>query len=151
MADQPSSELAESILRRLLVGSIVNGVRFGVLELLFDTQAVSGEPSLLLASAWTVYPERPDAFPENESDIDEGTSDDELALAVSLRHKEVLSVEVFSPWPHLVLTFTDKSVLFLNGKSDRYEPWIAGVYGDQKERTEVIACPGGDFAFILPT
>jgi hypothetical protein len=152
MAVTSSNELAESLLGQVLVGSSVIGLRFGALQLLFTSPAkVSGEPYINLSSAWTVFPARPDEFPEDESDVADCTDDDEVLLAASLRYKVVSSVEILEPWPHLILTFTDNSVLYLNGKNDRYEPWTTGLsHAPADERFEVIACPGGELAFILP-
>lgn len=144
--------LAESMLGDALIGASISGVRFGALQLLFESGRPSvGEPYVNLSSAWTVYPSRPAQFPEDESDIADVSADDELQLVVSLRHKVVASVEVLTPWPHLVLTFADGSLLFLNGKNDRYEPWTAGIAHAPPDRQfQVIACPGGELAFLLP-
>ena len=151
MAETQDKELAESTLQRLLVDASVIGIRFGVLQLLFDTLAVPGEPYVNLSSAWCMYPKRPASFPENETDVTEASEEDEISIAASLRHKVVASVEILQPWPHLILTFSDSSVLYLNGKNDRYEPWTAGLSGvAPQDRIDVIACPGGGLTFILP-
>jgi len=152
MPQQSQKELAESVLSPLLVGASVNGLRFGVPQLIFEAgPSLPSEPYVNLASAWTVYPARPDSFPENESDLPEITQEEEIRAAVSLRHKVVSSVEILEPWPHLVLTFTDHSVLYLNGKNDQYEPWTAGLtYPAPGKEIEVIACPGGELALLLP-
>lgn len=139
------------VLRRLFVGSVVNGVRFGVLQLMFDNQATVEEPYLNLASRWQVFAERPHHFPDLSAEAPDESSEHELARAVSLRHKEVSAAEVASPWPHLIMTFTDGTVLFMNGKDEQYEPWTAGLaHAPLGQQTEVIACPGGELAFILP-
>ena len=151
MADVSDKKLAEFILQQLLVGAAVNGLRFGVLQLLFDTQEVNGEPYITLASAWVLYPARPETFPENETDAEEFSMEEEILFAVSLRHKVVSSVEILEPWPHLVLTFTDNSVLYLNGKNIKYELWPTGLNGvPTDENIQIIACPGGGLAFFLP-
>jgi hypothetical protein len=152
MADASQTELAGSVLGSILIGASVSGVRFGALQLLFEPEAaVSGEPYINLSSAWAVFPTRPAAFPENESDVLEGTEDDEIHMATSLRQRVVASVEVLEPWPHLVVTFTDNSVLYLNGKNVHYEPWTAGLsHTPPDEQLQVIACPGGELAFVLP-
>lgn len=129
----------------------MNGVRFGVLQLLFDSQSTVGEPYLNLASNWQVFTERPPQFPEFSVEAIEENAEREVTCAVMLRHKQVSAVEVLSPWPHLIMTFTDGTILFLNGKDDRYEPWTAGLACVPPEhRLQVIACPGGELAFILP-
>src|SRR6185369_2035579 len=139
------------ILSRLFVGAVVDGVRFGVLQLLFDNPSIDGEPYLNLASHWEVFAERPSQLPELGSAPTEETPEHELGRAIELRHRQVSAVEVLAPWPHLVMTFTDGTVLFLNGKNAQYEPWTAGLAHTPREcRIEVIACPGGELAFILP-
>ena len=151
MAEIRDRETAESTLQRLLLGASVNGVRFGVIQLLFDTLAVRGEPYVNLGSAWHVYSSRPVAFPEHEEQVPELSEEEELASAVALRHKVVAAVEILHPWPHLILTFADSSVLYLNGRNERYDPWTAGLSGvAERDRVEVIACPGGGLTFILP-
>lgn len=141
----------KDILERLFVGAAVNGVRFGVLQLQFDSPTTGGEPYLNLASRWQVFNERPPQFPELGPPGSVETSEHELARAVTLRHKQVSAVEVLSPWPHLIMTFTDGTVLFLNGMETDFEPWTAGLaHTPPEQRTEVIACPGGELAFMLP-
>lgn len=139
------------ILRRLFVGAAVNGIRFGVLQLLFDNPSTVGEPYLNLASRWQVFAERPLQLPELDGAAPEETPEHELTRVVMLRHKQVSAVEVLSPWPHLIMTFTDGTFLFLNGKETHHEPWTAGLaHTPPEQRAEVIACPGGELAFILP-
>lgn len=139
-----------AILSRLLLGAVVNGVRFGVLQILFDRASAIGEPYLNLASRWQLFGEKPREFPDLSAPADE-PSEQELIRAIELRHKEVAAVEVLSPWPHLVITFTDSSVLFVNGKDAQYEPWSAGLaHAPRDFQTAVIVCPGGEMAFILP-
>ncbi len=151
MADPRDRETAESTLQRLLVGASVVGIRFGALQLLFDSLAVPGEPYVNLSSAWYVYTSRPVTFPEHEEEVPPLSEEAELACSVELRHKEVAAVEVLHPWPHLILTFSDGSVLYLNGRNERYEPWTAGLSGVLETDREVIACPGGGLTFILPS
>ena len=79
MADATATTLAESKLKQLLAGANVNGLRFGVIQLLFDPVVeVSGEPYVNLASAWELYTVRPNEFPENESDVIGYSADDEI-------------------------------------------------------------------------
>ena len=152
MTKQSQKDIAESILSPLLVGASINGLRFGMLQLIFEPAlSVPSEPYINLASAWRLYAARPDSFPENESELPSLSQEQEIFCAVSLRHKVVASVEVMEPWPHLILTFTDGSVLYLNGKNDQYEPWTSGLtYTPPGKETQVIACPGGELAFLLP-
>ena len=119
---------------------------------MFDSTNVRGEPYLNLSSSWRVYESRPTEFPELHAELVDEGAEAELQRAISLRHKQVTNVEVLSPWPHLVFTFSDGAVLYLNGRDDQYEPWTAGLGGvAQDQQTQVIACPGGELAFVLPT
>jgi hypothetical protein len=119
---------------------------------MFDNPSTVGEPYLNLASNWQVFGERPPQFPELGGTPSGETPEHELDRAIELRHKQVLAVEVLSPWPHLVMTFNDGTVLFLNGKDARHEPWTAGLaHAPAEQRVEVIACPGGELAIVLPT
>lgn len=141
----------DEVLNSLFAGAVVNGLRFGVLQLLFDRQSDPGEPFVNLASHWQLFAERPERFPELSGTSAEESEECALLRAIAMRYKEVMSVEVLSPVPHLVMTFTDGSVLFVNGDDLTYEPWTAGLAHVPAElRTEVIACPGGEIAFILP-
>ena len=136
-------------MNRLFVGASVVGIRFGALQLIFDPPDIPGESCINLASAWLLYEERPSSFPENESDVAESTFEAEISVAVSLQHKIVASVEVGDPWPHLIVTFADGTVLYLNGKNEQYEPWTVAHYNFAANgTTQVIACPGGDIICI---
>ncbi len=154
----PSSSTASNpidpneLLNGLFVGAVVNGIRFGVLQLLFDQQHLPGEPCLALASCWQWFGERPERFPAPADMPSNESAEQELLRAIEMRHKEVAHVEVLSPLPHLVMTFTDGSVLFVNGDDPMCEPWTAGLaHVPPERRIEVIACPGGELAFVLPT
>ena len=139
-----------AVLRALFVGATVNGLRFGLLQLIFDTANTQGEAYLNLASSWLTYDTRPNEFPEIDQLIE---SDQELEVqrAVALRHKQVADVEVQSTWPHFVMTFTDGTVLYVNGKDSQHEPWTAGLsHVPAEQQVQVIASPGGELAFILP-
>lgn len=139
-----------AILRTMFVGATVNGLRFGALQLLFDKVDIVGEPCLTLASTWRVYDARPAEVPSLDPDTEEDP-EAEIRRAIALRHKEVADVEVLQPWPHLLMTFTDGSVLCVNGRDDRGEPWTALLaHAPAHRRMEVIACPGGELAFLLP-
>jgi hypothetical protein len=153
MIESESNQQAESLISGLIAGTSVSGMRFGgIPQILFSTENAPGEPYINLGSAWCVYPERPAMLPAEEQDTPGPESEEaEIALISTLRHKVVAGVEVLHPWPHLVLTFTDGSVLFLNGKNDVYEPWQAGLaWSSPQDRIDIIACPGGELAFVLP-
>lgn len=110
-----------------------------------------GEPYINLASAWTVYPARPNSFPESEEHVPEAVGDTGEHLAVvELRHCTVERVEVLEPLPHLVLTFTDGRVLFLWGGHEQYESWQAGLACSGTDNWLVVAAPGGSLIAWAP-
>ena len=149
MIDSRDREIAQATLNRLLVGASVVGIRFGALQLILDPPEIAGESCINLSSAWLLYDKFPTSFPENESDIADSSFEAEIATAVSLQHKTVKSAELGDPWPHLIVTFSDGAVLYLNGKNEQYEPWIVAHYNfSPNESTQVIACPGGDVICI---
>jgi hypothetical protein len=108
---------------------------------------VPGEPFVQLFSAWTLYPARPDDVP----DASGPDPQDDLLKSVALRHKVVEDVEVLAPWPHLLLTFLDGSVLVVHGRSEEHEAWIAGLNcPSPAARIQVTALAGGGLAFRFP-
>jgi len=78
------------------------------------------------------------------------TPEDEYKLIISLRDKTVAEVEVCYPVPHLLVTFDDNSILYVNGHNDKYEPWQAGQSHSKDETWLVVACPGDAIAIWAP-
>ena len=147
MADRVATQLARSTLRRIFVGATVAGVQFAVPQLDFESAEVPGEPFVQLFSEWMLYPVRPEVFaPHADAD-----AQDDLLKSVALRHKVGEDVEVLEPWPHLLLTFGDGSVLFVNGRHDVHEAWTAGLNcPSPAARVQVTAAIGGELAFRFP-
>lgn len=144
---------ATRVLRHLLVGEQPSGLRFGLTQILFQSgpDKPKGEPYVNLASAWCVFPSLPDSLPETESDVSGPSNDkEEYECIISLRHKTVVDVKVCHPVPHLLITFDDGSVLYVNGHNERYEPWQAGQSFSGDETWLVVACPGNSLAIWAP-
>jgi hypothetical protein len=116
-----------------------------------DPDKPSGEPYINLASAWCVYPAMPTELPLTESEVPAPiTTEDEYQLIISLRDKTVVDIEVCHPAPHLVVTFDDRSVLYVNGHNEKYEAWQAGLSFSQNETWLVVACPCDSLAIWAP-
>lgn len=148
MAEPSATQLAQTTLRRIFVGATITGVHYGVPQLEFESSEVPGEPYIQLFSDWVLHTVRPKAFAEV---ADAADAQDDLLKAVSLRHKVVEDVEVLTPWPHLLLTFGDGSVLCVHGKQQDHEAWTAGLNcPSPAARIQVIALAGGDLAFRFP-
>lgn len=143
-------KLAESVLNRLMVGSSVNGLRFFTPQILLDgPKDIPQEAYVNLTSEWEVFDSKPEAFPAKFPEISQEQEEVEVH---KLRGEEVESIEILSPWPHLVMSFKSGKVLVLNGQDEQYEPWTAGLtnYGSDSEQWLVVACPGGGLAVWAP-
>jgi len=93
------------VLNRLMVGGCVCGMRFFTPQMLIDGPAdPGGECFVNLTSEWIVVEGRPATFPKG---IPETSQEDEEAAILGLRGLEVASVEISTPWPHLMIFFTD--------------------------------------------
>jgi hypothetical protein len=123
----------ETVLSDVLVGASVCGVRFGTPQLLLAPREPIGECFVNLSSAWYVYSSRPAEFPAEESGVPELTQDQELLSLSSLQFERVYCVEILRPMQHLVLTFSNGAVLYINGHNPGPEPWGAGLNAFQKE------------------
>ena len=144
---------ATRILRQLLLGEQPSGLRFGMPQILFQSSPdkPKGEPYVNLASAWCVFPSRPGRLPATEAEVSGPTSnEEEYLLIISLRNKTVVDVEVCHPVPHLLITFDDSSVLYVNGHNEQYESWQAGQSFSEDETWLVVACPGDSIAIWAP-
>jgi hypothetical protein len=144
---------ATRILRHLMVGEQPSGLRFGTTQILFQCSPGKpvGEPYVNLTSAWCVFPSRPVLLPATESEVQgPATDEDEYDCIISLRHKTVADVEVCYPVPHLLITFDDGCVLYVNGHNDQYEPWQAGQSFSGDAHWLVVACPGDRIAIWAP-
>jgi hypothetical protein len=134
--DEKARKLAESVLNTLMKDSSVTGMRFFTSQLLLDG------PKDMNQEAFIRFPEE---FAERSQEEDERKSH-------QLRGEEVDSIEIQSPWPHLIVNFKSGKVLFLNGKDLQYEPWTSGLtnFGNTDQRWLVVACPGGGLAVWAP-
>ena len=144
---------ATRVLRHLLLGEQPSGLRFGSTQILFQSSPGKprGEPYINLSSAWCVFPSKPTNLPSTEADVPGPTRpEDEYQLIISLRDRTVVDVEVCHPVPHLLVTFDDNSVLYVNGNNDHYEPWQAGQSFSENETWLVVACPGNSIAIWAP-
>ncbi len=148
--EEEDRQLAVSVLNRLMKGSSVTGLRFFTPQLLLEgPKDINQEAFINLTSGWLVFDSWPSSFPE---DIAELPTEEEEAKIHKLRGEEVESIDIQSPWPHLVVSFKSGKVLFLNGRDEKYEPWTAGLtkFGNSDQYWLVVACPGGGLAIWAP-
>lgn len=150
MMEESDRQLAQSVLNRLIKGSAVSGLRFFTPQLLLDgPKDIRQEAYINLTSEWEVFDSMPENFPSAFEDL---TQEEEEIKILSLRSEEVESIEIMSPWPHLVIRFKSGKVLLMNGKDEQYEPWTAGLtnFGKDADEWLVVACPGGGLAVWAP-
>lgn len=145
---------ANKLLEYLCLRAEVNGIRFGAVKqmLLYEdgTKHFKGQLYINLASRWTVFESRPLSFPLNEEEVsDFETEVEEITKLCSLRHKTIVNAELGTESPHLILTFNDGQVFFMNGHNDKYESWDLGV-AFTDESCQIIAMPGDDIVFFTP-
>jgi hypothetical protein len=150
-------ELAESAIRRLLIGARIGGLRFGpVPQILFadaggEAVSVRGQVYMNLGSAWTVFPTRPASFPVGESQIQEGEPEQEIQEIVGIRERQIIAADLATDAPDLILTLDDGRVVFFNGRSEHYETWELGTaYTSPADRWLVVAIPGNEIAVWVP-
>jgi hypothetical protein len=148
--DEKARKLAESVLNTLMKDSSVTGMRFFTSQLLLDgPKDMNQEAFINLTSEWEVFDKCPELFPE---EFEERSQEEDERKIHQLRGEEVDSIEIQSPWPHLIVNFKSGKVLFLNGKDLQYEPWTSGLtnFGNTDQRWLVVACPGGGLAVWAP-
>jgi hypothetical protein len=147
-------DLANNLLRYLCQGAVFDGIRFGAVKQILlredSPKQFRGQQYINLASRWCLFPSRPSTFPLTEEDIEEFSCEDEELLALcGLRHKQIVECEFGKGSPHLILTFNDGQVFFMNGHNDKYESWELGV-AHSNEDWEIIAAPGDDIIVMVP-
>jgi hypothetical protein len=135
-----------------MLGAKVSELQFCPQQVRLSTEPSrhSGQPYINLASRFKLYQARPAAFPADEVDVDDLTPHQERHLLVSLRHKIVVGIEVLEPFPHLVMTFGDGTVLYLNGHNICYEAWQAGLLYSGDQTWLVVAGVEDQLAIFAP-
>jgi len=154
---QEDKKLAEKVLNHLCQGAQIGGIRFGpVLQLLIsihdsNKKSLRGQIYLNLGSKWAVFDSLPTQLPENESDIAETTTEQNLQIICGIREAEISRVELGINSPHLLLHFTDGRILYVNGHHEMYECWDLGLgFNDPKETWTVVASPGDEIVVFAP-
>ncbi len=147
--------LAEAVLRHLLLGARMDGIKFGPkLQLLIqksDKVLLRGQIHLNLESLWALFSAVSENHSTQEEDIPALSIEEELKILCRLREQVIVDVQLGDLHPHLILTLASGDVFFLNGKHDLYECWQVGVsMGRPDECWRVVSCPGGDIAIWAP-
>jgi len=153
----PERVSALAVLRHLLEGGRIDGIRFGpVLQVLVapgdGKEPIAGQVYINLVSRWAVFDALTTPRPECEDDIPERGIEESLQVLCSLRDTEIARVELGAESPHLMVLLKDGRMLFVNGNHDMQETWHCGVaMGAKNESWLVVASPGGGLATWAPT
>lgn len=132
------------LLRQLLVGASITGIRFGALQVLLSSPKEAGECFINLSSAFHVFGSRPTAFPVSEADVPEMSEEDELLCLFELRFEDIRQAEIVDPQGHLAITFSNGSILYVNGNNSGPEPWDVGLNAaDRSKSVRILAISGG--------
>ncbi|AIY04977.1 hypothetical protein Plano_1012 [Planococcus sp. PAMC 21323] len=147
--------VAEENLKKLFIGSQLDGVKFGVgpgAVLAYFVHYSNQEPDLLWINIevmkMTVISSSETREGFQGKGVKELNDEEALNLLVENRREKVINVQLGNDSPHLFITFESGKTLCINGDDDNYECWQAGDgYGYTGENWLLIAVPGNDLSF----
>ena len=148
--------IGDAALRHLCVGKQVVGARWPV-GFFIEIEAVNrlplaGDLLLTVESPWTVFPARPDRFPQRAEDLPELSLEERVVALARLKGQEIIDATLGEEHAHLILTFASGRVFFLNGYHERYECWTLSSVDDLIDgyNWTIVATPGGGVALWVP-
>src|ERR1700733_6134963 len=103
----PDKELALGVLRHLMQGATIGGVRFGAIpQLLIDNSPpeVRGQVYVNLESRWASLPELPRSEPQREEELPDFEMEEATRQLCFVREQVIERVDLGADSPHLVLT-----------------------------------------------
>ncbi|KZB91250.1 hypothetical protein A2U94_11945 [Bacillus sp. VT 712] len=142
--------LAEKVLKYLLIGSQVDGVKFGphsgttILNFSNYSRKEDSDFVLSIETTWNLYP-KPTDYPSCEEEVPNLTEKEQFQHIWSMRREKVVKVELGNQSPHLIIHLESNKVLFVNGHDPNYECWQLEeewMSGDWL----VVAAPGDEVA-----
>lgn len=153
-----NKSFAERALKRLLVGSQLDGLQFGmgpgVLRVSFNHYSMN-EPDTLWLSievikiAVTTNVERLKSI--SREDLKELDDNDSFQLLLKNRRKKVKDVWLGDESPHLYISFDSGEFLYVNGHDENYECWQLGDQsGFGGGDWLIVAVPGNEIAAWSP-
>ncbi len=168
-----AKQQAETLLRQLCLGTQIVGVRWRAFAFTIvlerstpdtpsprgvpgpperrDTTITAQEVDLVVESRWTVFPARPEHFPKREEELPDLALEERVSTLARLAGQDIVDVALGEQEPHLILTFASGSVLFLNGRHDKFECWNLGTIGAAAgSEWLIVTVPGGDLAIFAP-
>lgn len=149
---------AERALKRLLIGSQLDGLQFGMgpggARVSFTHYSMQ-EPDMLWLNievrkiaVITNHEGQKSLIEENLKELDD---ENLFQLLLKNRREKVKDVWLGDESPHLYITFDSGKVLYVNGHDDNFECWqIGDQSGESGWDWLIVAVPGNDIAVWSP-
>lgn len=149
---------AEKALKRLLIGSQIDGVRFGSepgMVYIYFAHYSEQDPGIIWllieikkVTVFANLEQLKTASKENLKELDDKES---FQLFLENRREKVKDVWLGSESPHLCILLESGKVLYVNGEDENYECWqIGDGYGYVEDEWLVVAVPGKAIAVWSP-
>ncbi len=140
---------AEAVLRHVCLGRHLCGVHFyaaPVLLMYYREGPAVPEAYLTIEGGWHV--DTQSARGSASAGVLQQPIEELARLACLLRRYPIVGVELGQTAPHLILTFGNGQILFVDGHHDRFESW--NVYAGESGEFTVIAAPGDEVVESAP-
>ncbi len=146
--------LAERVLQHLFVGRRICGIHFHTGPILLvdkpSTAAEMRDCFLSIDSAWTLLEKLPASLPElvvenYELGHARRRTSELIAAVGQVAWNTIMDVHLAETVPHLLVSFDNGKVLYINGHHDKFESWNVSA-GD----FTVVATPGDGVAVWCP-
>lgn len=149
-------DFSENALKRLFIGSQLDGVKFGVgpgsILIRFMHYTTNQEPDDLwinIETKWTIYSNEIKNHPNSGDEIEDFTEEEGYNLVFKLRRDKVVDIKLGETIPHLFIVFQSGLTMFVNGHHDKYECWQAGDgAGYTGDEWLIVAVPGDNIATL---
>lgn len=152
------NHFAESALKKLFIGSQLDGIKFGVepgATFVYFLHYSSQEPDLLWlnieVNKFIVLPNKPSDLSSYNEKMDELDEEESLKRILEIRREEIADIALGEESPHLFITFKSGKVLIVNGYDKNFECWQAGDgAGYSGDQWLIAAVPGNGVAGWAP-
>lgn len=151
-------QFAEKALKRLFIGSQLDGIKFGITPggtFLYFVHYTDKEPDKLWlnieVNKFSILPfhiQGPLADPQKMMELNE---EEAIKKVLEVRRETVVDIRLGDISPHLFIYFQSGKTLFVNGHHEEYECWQAGDgEGYTGDEWLAVAVPGNEIAIWTP-
>jgi hypothetical protein len=158
MAADDERATVEEVLRYMLIGQRFCRMHFYGPPLLYvwgpkppgigDWFDAEDETHLWIESRWRLFDGPPATWPRSEDDLPALPMEELARVVCRLRDNRIVDARLGDVAPHLILTFDNDQVLFVNGHHDRYESWQ--LWGGSAATLLIVATPDDRLAYWVP-